>query len=62
MKRPAVILRPGLVVLLPSGNTVKLIRRVGHEWEAEYTAWARSRGVVIFSEAWLQREGRYPSH
>ena len=48
---------PGLRVLLPSGNIIVLVRRVGAAWVCEYPPMARARGETEFSAVWLRRVG-----
>lgn len=45
---------PGLRLVLPSGNVVRLVQREGEEWLCEYTELARARGEVWFTIAFLQ--------
>lgn len=51
-------LRPGLRLMLPSGNILVLLRREGGEWVGQYTEIARARGEVSFRAAWLRKYGR----
>jgi|GEM_PF-5160829 len=46
-------LRPGMLLRLPSGREVLLVRRNGVEWVCQYAE--RVRGEVEFSGAWLRR-------
>lgn len=46
-------IRPGMVLRLPSGNEVTVLRLAGFEWACQYTERARARGEVIFSAAFL---------
>lgn len=48
-------LRVGMVLRLPSGNVIILLRRVRSEWLCEYTDQARARGQVLFTGAYLRR-------
>lgn len=47
-------LSPGMVVRLPSGDVIALVRREQEEWVCEYTAKARSRGEVVFTDSFLR--------
>lgn len=52
-------LTPGMRLMLPSGNVVRLVVKYpGGEWLCEYQAFARARGEVVFSGAWLRRVGQ----
>lgn len=54
-------LRPGMLVRLPGGNIVRLVRRERAEraeWVCEYTERARARGEVWFTGAFLRKHGR----
>lgn len=48
----------GMRVLLPSGNTLVLVRRERTFWACEYTATSRQRGEVEFTGVYLRRWGR----
>lgn len=50
-------LTSGMSVMLPSGNVIKLLLADGIEWVCEYTEFARARGEVNFTSAWLRRHG-----
>jgi hypothetical protein len=52
------ILRSGMLVRLPGGNIVRLVRRERAEWVCEYTERARARGEVLFTGAFLRKHGR----
>lgn len=45
----------GMVLRLPSGNTVRLISRDRLEWVCVYTEHAERRGEVVFSGSFLRR-------
>lgn len=47
-------LRVGMLVTLPSGNVVVLLRRLRADWLCEYHVTARRRGEVEFCGAWLR--------
>lgn len=49
------VLHLGMRVMLPSGNIVTLVRTDGADWVCEYTEFARARGEVNFTDAWLRR-------
>lgn len=51
-------LRAGMLVRLPGGNVVRLVRRERAEWVCEYTERARARGEVLFASAFLRKYGR----
>lgn len=51
-------LHVGMRVMLPSGNTLVLVRRERAFWICEYAASARQRGEVEFTGVWLRRWGR----
>jgi len=50
-------LRSGMLVRLPGGNIVRLVRRERAEWVCEYTERARARGEVLFTGAFLRKHG-----
>lgn len=55
------ILRAGMLIRLPGGNVVRLVRLVRREradWVCEYTEGARARGEVWFTGAFLRKYGR----
>lgn len=45
----------GMVLRLPSGNTVRLVARTRAEWVCVYTEHAERRGEVVFSGGWLRK-------
>lgn len=45
----------GMVLRLPSGNTVRLVSRDRLEWVCVYTEHAERRGEVVFAGAWLRK-------
>lgn len=45
----------GMVLRLPSGNTVRLISRDRLEWVCVYTEHAERRGEVVFAGSFLRR-------
>ncbi len=47
----------GLLVLLPSGNSVLLVERRGREWLCQFTPWSTNRGEIVFSTVWLRKSG-----
>ena len=51
-------LRAGMLVRLPGGNHVRLVRRERAEWVCEYAEGARARGEVRFTSAFLRKYGR----
>ena len=51
-------LRAGMLIRLPGGNTVRLVRRERADWVCEYTEGARARGEVWFAGAFLRKYGR----
>lgn len=51
-------LRAGMLVRLPGGNIVRLVRRERADWVCEYTEGARARGEVWFTGAFLRKYGR----
>ena len=51
-------LHTGMRVLLPSGNTLVLVRRERALWVCEYTCNSRQRGEVEFTGVYLRRWGR----
>ena len=51
-------LRAGMLVRLPGGNVVRLVRRERAEWVCEYAEGARARGEVWFTGAFLRKYGR----
>ena len=51
-------LRAGMLVRLPGGNIVRLVRRERAEWVCEYTERACARGEVLFASAFLRKYGR----
>lgn len=53
---PKAPLAPDAVVVLPSGNAVRLIARTPcGEWVCEYLPGCNARGEVVFSTAWLHK-------
>ena len=52
------ILRAGMLIRLPGGNVVRLVRRERADWVCEYTELARARGEVWFTGAFLRKYGR----
>lgn len=52
------LLRAGMLIRLPGGNIVRLVRRERTEWVCEYTEGASARGEVWFSGAFLRKYGR----
>ena len=50
-------LRAGMLVRLPGGNIVRLVRRERADWVCEYTERARARGEVLFTSAFLRKYG-----
>ena len=52
------ILRTGMLIRLPGGNVVRLVRRERADWVCEYTEGARARGEVWFTGAFLRKYGR----
>ena len=50
-------LHVGLVVRLPSGAVLRLVRRQRDGWVCEYLERAPMRGEVEFSGAFLRRHG-----
>lgn len=44
----------GMLLRLPSGNVVRLIGREGDDWICEYTAAAKARGEVVYTEKFLK--------
>ena len=52
------ILRAGMLIRLPGGNHVRLVRRERAEWVCEYAEGARARGEVRFTSAFLRKYGR----
>jgi len=51
-------LHAGMRILLPSGNTLILVRRERAFWVCEYSAASRQRGEVEFTGVYLRRWGR----
>ena len=51
-------LRAGMLVRLPGGNVVRLVRRERTDWVCEYTERACARGEVWFTGAFLRKHGR----
>ena len=51
-------LAPGVRVLLPTGNVVRLVQREDTEWLCEYTENARARGSVTYTEKFLQTHAK----
>lgn len=52
------ILRAGMLIRLPGGNIVRLVRRERTDWVCEYTEGAGARGEVWFAGAFLRKYGR----
>jgi len=50
-------LRAGLVVSMPSGNVIVLLRREKGEWLCHYALGARQRGEIYLQPAWLRKFG-----
>lgn len=50
-------LQAGMLVVLPSGNTVVLRARAQGLWLCEYTRHSRLRGEVEFSAIYLRKFG-----
>ena len=51
-------LATGMRILLPSGNTLILVRRERAFWVCEYAKGSRQRGEVEFTGVYLRRWGR----
>ena len=51
-------LHVGMRVLLPSGNTLVLVRRERAFWVCEFAPHSRQRGEVEFTGVYLRKWGR----
>ena len=51
-------LHVGMKLMLPSGNTLVLVRRDRASWVCEYSPGCKARGEVEFTGAYLRRWGR----
>lgn len=59
-------LAPNTVVVLPSGNAVRLLGCIfdddgAREWFCEYRPGCKARGEVVFTVSWLEKFSR-PSY
>lgn len=51
-------LHVGMKLMLPSGNTLVLVRRERASWVCEYSPGCKARGEVEFTGAYLRRWAR----
>lgn len=56
MSKPKLV--PDTVVVLPSGNAVRLLSNANGEWVCEYRPGCKARGEVVFTTCWLEKFGR----
>lgn len=56
------VLKRGMRIHLPSGNTVQLDSRIGPEWIVTYLRGSEFSGQTVFTGEFLRRWGREHDH